>query len=49
MGDRRVEYTVFVVRHEGKRPLITHRRRWEDVIKMNFQEVGWGIDSLDLA
>jgi len=39
----------FVVRHEGKRPLITHRRRWEDIIKMNFPEVGWGIDSIDLA
>jgi hypothetical protein len=42
MGDRRVAYRVFVVRPEEKRPLITHRRRWEDIIKMDFQEVGWG-------
>jgi hypothetical protein len=24
----------------GKRPLGRHRRRWEDNIKMDFQEVG---------
>ena len=27
---------------EGKRPLGTHRHRWEDNIKMDLQEVGWG-------
>ena len=27
---------------EGKRPLGRHRRRWEDNIKMDVQEVGWG-------
>jgi hypothetical protein len=26
---------------EGKRPLGTPRRRWEDNIWMDFQEVGW--------
>jgi hypothetical protein len=25
---------------EGKRPLGRHRRRWEDNIKMNFEEIG---------
>jgi hypothetical protein len=49
MGNRRVAHRVFVGRPEGKRPLITQRRRWDDIIKMDFQEVGWGIDSIDLA
>jgi len=26
----------------GKRPLGRPRRRWEDNIKMDFKEVGWG-------
>jgi len=28
---------------EGKRPLGKPRRRWEDNIKMNLQEVGWEV------
>ena len=27
---------------EGKRPLGRHWRKWEDNIKMDLQEVGWG-------
>jgi len=42
MGERRGVYTVLVGKPEGKRPLGTHRRRWEDNIKMDFQEVGCG-------
>jgi hypothetical protein len=42
MGDRRVAYGVLVGRPEGKRPLGESRRRWENNIKMDFQEVGWG-------
>jgi hypothetical protein len=35
---------------EGKRPLGRFRRRWEDNIKMDLQEVGCGgIDWIDLA
>jgi len=35
---------------EGKRPLGTPRRRWEDNIKMDLQEVGCGgMDWTDLA
>jgi hypothetical protein len=26
----------------GKRPLGRPRRRWEDNIKMNLREIGWG-------
>ena len=35
---------------EGKRPLGRHRRKWEDNIKMDLQEVGCGgIDWIELA
>ena len=35
---------------EGKRPLRRPRRRWEDNIKMDLQEVGrGGMDWIDLA
>jgi hypothetical protein len=40
MGERRVVYRVLVGKPEGKRPLGRPRRRWEDNIKMNLQEVG---------
>ena len=33
---------VLVRKTEGKRPLGRPRRRWEDNIKMNLQEAGWG-------
>ena len=42
MGERRGVYRVLVGKPEGKRPLGRPRRRWEDNIKMNFQEVRWG-------
>ena len=35
-------YRVVVGKPEGKRPLGRPRRRWEDNIKMNLQEVGCG-------
>jgi hypothetical protein len=28
---------------EGERPLGRPRRRWEDGIKMDLEEIGWGI------
>jgi hypothetical protein len=35
---------------EGKRPLGRHRRWWEDNIKMDVREIGWGaMDWIDLA
>ena len=39
MGERRGVYRVFVGKSEGKRPLGRPRNRWEDNIKMAFQEV----------
>jgi hypothetical protein len=41
MGEGRGVYRILVGRLEGRRPLGRHRRRWEDTIKMNLQEVGW--------
>jgi 3-oxoacyl-ACP reductase-like protein len=35
---------------EGKRPLGKSRRRWEDNIKMDLQEMGcWDMDWIELA
>ena len=42
MGEKRGVHRVLVVKPEGKRPLGRPRRRWEDNIKMDLQEVGGG-------
>jgi len=42
MGQGRGVYRVLVGKSEGKRPLGRPRRRWEDNIKMDLQEVGRG-------
>jgi hypothetical protein len=42
MGEERGVYRVMVGRPEGKRPLGRPKRRWEDNIKMDLQEVGRG-------
>ena len=43
-------YKVLVGKPEGKRPLERPRRRWEDNIKMDLQEVEWvGMHLIDLA
>ncbi|KAJ4433744.1 hypothetical protein ANN_16055 [Periplaneta americana] len=42
MGESRNAYRVLVGRPEGKRPLGRPRRRWEDNIKMDLREVGYG-------
>ena len=42
-------YRGLVGKPEGKRPLGSHRRRWEDNIKMDLQEVGCGgVDKIKL-
>jgi hypothetical protein len=33
---------ILVGKPEGRRPLGRHRRRWEDKIKMNLGEIGFG-------
>ena len=42
MGEDRGVHSVLVRKPEGKRPLGRPRRRWEDNIKMDLQEVGGG-------
>jgi hypothetical protein len=50
MGEVRGAYRVLVGRHEGRRPLGRPRRKWEDNIKMDLKEVGWGgMDWIDMA
>ena len=50
MGEDRVVQRVLVGKPEGKRTLGRPRRRWEDNIKMDLQEVGWGRgDWMELA
>jgi hypothetical protein len=47
MGERRGLYRVLVWKPEGKRPLGRPKRRWEDNINMNLQEVGCGGHGMD--
>jgi hypothetical protein len=50
MGEERVVHRVLVGKPEGKRPLGRPRRRWEDNIKMDVQDVGGGRgDWMELA
>ena len=50
MGEGRGVHRVLVGKPEGKRPLGRPRRRWEDNIKMDLQEVGGGCgDWVELA
>jgi len=50
MGERRRLYRVLAGKPEGKRPLGRRRRRWEDNIKTDLQEVGCEVmDWIELA
>jgi len=50
MGEARGVHRVLVGKPEGKRPLGRPRRRCEDNIKMDLQEVGGGCgDRMELA
>ena len=50
MGERRGVYRVLVGKPEGKRPLGRPRRRREDNIKMDLQEVVYGsMEWIELA
>jgi len=49
-GDSRGVYRDLVGKPEGKRQLVRPRRRWEDNITMDLQEVGCGsMDWIELA
>jgi hypothetical protein len=48
--DRRGAYRALVGKTERRRPLGRPRRKWEDNIKMDLREFGWGgIYWIDLA
>jgi hypothetical protein len=50
MRERKVVYRVLVGKPEGKRQLGRTRRRWENYIAMDLQEVGrGGTDWIELA
>jgi hypothetical protein len=50
MGEGRGAYGGLVGRPDGNRPLGRRRRRWEDIIKMDRQKVGWrGTDRIAVA
>jgi hypothetical protein len=49
MGEKRGAYRILVGRPEGRRSLGRPRHRWKDNIKMHLQEVGWGMDWIELA
>jgi hypothetical protein len=42
MGEKRGAYRLLMGRPEGMLPLGRPRRIWQDNIKMDLQEVGWG-------
>jgi hypothetical protein len=49
MGEKSGAYRILVGRPEGRRSLGRPRRGWEDNIKMDLQDVGWGMDWIELA
>jgi hypothetical protein len=47
---KRDSYRILVGNPKEKRPLGRSRRKWEDNIKMDLREIGWGgMDWTDLA
>jgi hypothetical protein len=48
MGERSGAYRALVGKPEGRRSLRRPRRRWEDNIKTDIREVGWGMESVFL-
>jgi hypothetical protein len=50
MGEVRGAYNILVGRSEGRRLLGRPRRRWENNIKMDLKEIGFGdVDWIHLA
>jgi hypothetical protein len=50
MGEERNVYRVLMGNPEGKRPLGRPGRRWEDRIRIDLSEIGWGsVDWIQLA
>jgi hypothetical protein len=50
MGEKRNVYRVLMGKPEGKRPLERPRHIWEDGIRMDLREIGWGsVDWIQMA
>jgi hypothetical protein len=50
MGEERKLYKILVGKAEGKRPLGRPKRRWDNGIRMDLREIGWGgVDWIRLA
>jgi hypothetical protein len=50
MGEVRGAYNILVGKPEGRRTLGRFRRRWEDNMKMDLKEIGFGdVDRIHLA
>jgi hypothetical protein len=49
MGEKRGTYRILIGIPEGRRPLGRPRRKLEDKIKMDLQDVGWGMDWIEVA
>jgi hypothetical protein len=50
MGEERNVYKVLMGKPEAKRPLGRPRHRWEDGIRMDLREIGWGsVEWIQLA
>jgi hypothetical protein len=50
MGEERNVHKVLMGKPEGKRPLGRPRHRWEDGIRMDLREIGWGsVEWMQLA
>jgi hypothetical protein len=50
MGEERKVHRVLKGKPEGRRPLGRPSRRWDDGIRMDLREIGWGsVDWIQLA
>jgi hypothetical protein len=48
--ESRCAYRILAGKHEGRLQFQRHRHRWEDNIKVDHRDVGWGdMDWIDLA
>jgi hypothetical protein len=48
-GESSGAHRILVRNPDGKTPFGRPRRRWEDNMETNLQEVQWGLDWIDLA
>jgi hypothetical protein len=49
MGEGRNVYRVLLGKPGGKRPLERSRLRWQDGIRTDLREIGWGVEWIHLA